>query len=72
MNNFTIYVPDNSSASSRDRAFRKSLTEEITSEEQLIKEHSKILSNSTENLEEKDGPSLLRMRFEVGFGKSAF
>ena len=71
MNNFTIYVPDNSSAFSRDRAFRKSLTEETTSEDQ-IKEFSKILSNSTENLGEKNGPSILRMRFEVGFGKSAF
>merc|ERR1712035_42206 len=46
--------------------FRKSLTEETTSEEQ-IKEFSKILSNSTENLGEKNGPSILRMRFEVGF-----
>ena len=70
MNNFTIYVPDNSSAPLSVRKVRKYIRDEITqAAQQNIEETETAIIPSKYNLHEH-GNSILRMRFEVSFGKT--
>ena len=73
MNNFTIYVPDKSSEAG---LLREISTAKIVKNEdgfvQSVRTRSESTISPPKNYSSENGPSIFRMRFEVGFGKFFF
>ena len=69
MNNFTIYVPDKSSelALLRERSSAKIIRNEDSFTQSVRQSSEETIPSK--NYYSENGPSIFRMRFEVGFGK---
>jgi hypothetical protein len=74
MNNFTIYVPDKSSepALLREISSAKIIKNKDSFIQSFRKSSESTISQNSRNYSSENGPSIFRMRFEVGFGKFLF